>query len=427
MDVALARWLVSDAARSALDAAAAESDPGSLAAATRLRGLVAPEQAAAVLTQAALRRKAVPKFGRRADRLFFTSAGLEQATRESVAARRASRFAHLMASANGRALDAPGSIVDLGCGLGADALAFADAGIEVVAVERDEVTAIFAEANLAAAEPPDLPRRSDALAAGFLAPSVVRVGAAEEIWPECAASGRAAETSSSSLGVAVFADPARRTASGRTWRVEDLTPPWPFVESLLDGGRLACVKLGPGVPHRIIGDDVAAEWVSDRGQVVECALWAGPGVQPGVRTAVVDGSELTVARPPEPVGVEAIGEYLYEPDGAVVRAGLVDELARLIRATRVASDIAYLSAPWHMPTPFADAFRVREVLPYDEKVLRSWVRDRGVGTLEIKKRGIDVDPAALRRRLKPKGRAQATLVLTPTASGAVAVVCERLA
>ncbi len=425
MDAATARWLVSDAARPALEAATAEADPGSLAAATRLRAFVAPDQAAAVLTQAALRRKAAAKFGRRAERLFFTPDGLEQATRASVAARRATRFAHLLAVANGRALAAPGSIADLGCGLGADALAFADAGLEVIAVERDEVTAILAEANLAAADAAGTDDAHAARAAGVLAPPRVEVGAAEDVWPLLAA-GDGGGRAPARTGLAVFCDPARRTASGRTWRVEDLTPTWPFVEGLLDGSRVACVKLGPGIPHRLIPDAVTAEWVSDAGTVVECALWAGPGVQQGVRRAVVDGAELAVASAPEPAGVAPIGAYLYEPDGAVVRAGLVDELARLVRATRVASGIAYLSAPWHLPTPFADAFAVREVLPYDEKVLRAWVRDRGVGTLEIKKRGIEVDPAQLRRRLRPRGSAQATLVLTPTASGAVAVVCERL-
>ncbi|WP_246227245.1 THUMP-like domain-containing protein [Propioniciclava coleopterorum] len=117
--------------------------------------------------------------------------------------------------------------------------------------------------------------------------------------------------------------------------------------------------------------------------------------------------------------------FVYEPDGAVVRAGLTDELARLLRADRLDAHAAYLTAPHHLPTPFAEAFAVSEVLPFDEKALRAWVRERGVGTLEIKKRGLDVDPAALRRRLKPKGRAAATLILTPSPSGALALVCSR--
>ncbi|WP_342373182.1 class I SAM-dependent methyltransferase [Propioniciclava soli] len=384
MDPDVARWLVSDAARPVLAAAAAEADPASLAAGTRLRALTAPDLAAAALAQVALRRRARAKFGDRAERLFLTPDGLEQATRAEVAVRRARRFAALGAR----------RVVDLGCGIGADALAVLDGGLDVVAVERDEATAVFAAANLG---------------------REVVTGDAEERWPELSASD-----------TAVFADPARRTASGRSWRVEDLSPPWPFVASLLDGTRPACVKLGPGVPHAVLPPGADAEWVSDAGTVVECAVWAGPGLAGGARTAVVDGVELPGSgRPPADVG--PVAAFVYEPDGAVVRAGLVDELAGLLRAHRVASGIAYLTADAALPTPFATCFRVLDVLPFDEKVLRAWVRERGIGTLEIKKRGLDVDPAALRKRLKPTGRASATLILTPTERGAVALVAERTA
>ena len=384
MDVATARWLVSDAAGPALRAAAAEADPGSLGAATRLRALVEPDQAAAVLDQVALRRRAVAKLGPRAENLFLTADGLEQATRWPVAARRAARLAATGAT----------RVADLGCGLGVDALALQDAGLHVIAVERDEVTAVLAQANLG---------------------TEVLVGDVTDLWPQLAASDP---------DLAVFADPARRTGAGRSWRVEDLSPPWPFVEALLDGTRPACVKLGPGVPHSLIPETVEAEWVSDAGSVVECALWAGPGARPGRRAAIVDGVELAdTGRPP--AGVGAIEEYLYEPDGAVVRAGLVDEFAGLVKAHRIADGIAYLSAPWDMPTPFATVFAVREVLPFDEKVLRAWVRERGIGTLEIKKRGLDLDPAELRRRLRPRGRGVATLVVTPTRDGARVLVCGR--
>lgn len=384
----LARWLVSDDARAALRAAAAEADPESLGAATRLRALVEPDRAAAVLTQVALRRRARAKFGERAEGLFFTRDGLEQATRASVAARRARRFAALGAAV----------VADLGCGLGADALALIDAGIAAEAVERDEATAVLAAANLG---------------------RPVAVADAQAWWAERTASGPDA------AGLGVFADPARRTASGRSWRVEDLSPPWPFVESLLSGGHPACVKLGPGVPHDLLEDAVEAEWVSEGGSVVECAVWAGPGTVAGRRAAVVDGVELVASgRPPAEVG--PAGAFVYEPDGAVVRAGLVDEVAGLVRGHRVAPGLAYLSADWVMPTPFATCFAVRDVLAFDEKVLRAWVRAEGVGVLEIKKRGVDVDPAALRRRLKPKGAASATLILTPTPEGAVAIVADRV-
>ncbi|MFP5417122.1 MAG: class I SAM-dependent methyltransferase, partial [Actinomycetes bacterium] len=148
MDADLARWLTSDAAAPALAAAASEPDPSSLGAATRLRSLVTPDQAAAVLTQVVLRRKASAKFGAGGDRLWFTPDGLEQATRPRVAARRAARLARMLAMVNPRFEGDAGVVVDLGCGIGSDALAFAEAGLVVLAVERDEGTAVLASANL---------------------------------------------------------------------------------------------------------------------------------------------------------------------------------------------------------------------------------------------------------------------------------------
>lgn len=141
MDESLARWLIGAEGAEALAAAAAWPDPSSLAAAQALRRRWTPDQAAAATRQVALRRRAAAKFGERAGGIFFTSEGLEQATRATVARWRADR----MVAAGAR------RVVDLGCGIGADALAFADAGLEVVAVELDPATAVLAQANLGSA------------------------------------------------------------------------------------------------------------------------------------------------------------------------------------------------------------------------------------------------------------------------------------
>lgn len=384
MEPELAAWLVSADAAPALAAAESEVDPDSLGAAERLRRLTTPERAAAALTQAALRRKAVAKLGERAAELFFTPDGLEQATRADVARWRAERFA-----AAGVA-----RVVDLGCGIGADALALAAAGLDIVAVEADPMTAVLAEANLG---------RS------------VLVGDAVELAPGLLGDG-----------VAVFLDPARRTASGRTWRVQDLSPPWDFATGLLEG-RPGCIKAAPGLPSGYLRSNLAATWVSHRGDLVETSLWSGIGV-PGSRTALLlpSGEELDAGvRAEPPVG--PIARYLYEPDPAVIRSGAVAALAEHLNAQSLARGIAYLVADDLAPTPFATAFQVLEVLPFDERTLRAWVRDHGIGTLEIKVRGLEVDPAALRRRLKPKGTELATLVLAPTPDGARALVVRRVA
>lgn len=379
----LAAWLVSPDAGPVLAAAAAEDNPDSLGAGERLRRLVPPDRAAAVLTQVALRRKAVAKFGERASRLFFTPDGLEQATRADVARWRAERFAAAGAT----------SIVDLGCGIGADALAFADVGLDVVAVEADAVTAVLAEANLGR---PVVVGDATEVAQGFLAD-----------------------------GTAVFLDPARRTASGRTWRVEDLSPSWDFATGLLDG-RVGCIKAAPGLPSAFVPSDLAAVWVSHRGDLVETSLWSGVGV-PGSRTALLlpSGDELDAGvRAEPPTG--PVSRYLYEPDPAVIRAGAIATFAEQLGAHALAPRVAYLAADALATTPFATVFEVLDVLPFDERTLRAWIRDNGIGTIEIKVRGLDADPAVLRRRLKPKGRRSVTIILTPTDAGSRALVAQRV-
>lgn len=386
--------LLEAVASGAIEAAMARPDPDSVAAATALRKQFAPEVAAAALTQAGLRRRAVTKFGTAAADWFFTPDGLEQATRPEVAAHRARR----LAAAGIR------RVVDLGCGIGADSRAFAEAGLDVIAVERDPATAMVARLNL---EPLGVEvRRDDAetVAADLLGDS----------------------------HTAAFCDPARRGARGRTWDINRFTPPWEFVSGLLAGP--AVLKLGPGVPAEFIPDDVEAVFVSHRGDLVEAAIWS-PALtgQPG-RAAELLGTDGTVHRietrpapgrvldrPPEP------GEVILEPDPAVLRAGAADTLAERLGARRVADRVGYLVLDHDPAGPFARGYEVLEVLPHKEKELRAWVRTHRIGVLEIKKRGVDLDPAVLRRRLlggKGHGKATATLLLTPTSAGARALVVE---
>ena len=374
--------------REALLAAGAEADPRSLAAAERMRRHFPPEVAAAALEQIVLRERARSKFGDRAGDLFFTRDGLEQATRPSVAAHHAARFA----AAGVR------RVVDLGCGIGSDALAFAAAGLAVVAVEIDEHTAQVARANLG--------DRAEVI-----------TGDAEEIGPELIRPGDG-----------VFLDPARRSGVGRLWRTEDFVPRWGFVTEVL-AGRYAAgavgVKLGPALPHREIPVGVEAEWVSDHGETVEVCLWSGPGAAPDSRAALIMPDHRMVAGAGR-LAVAPPGRYVYEPDGAVIRAGAITVLGDQLSAWLLDDQIAYLSADELINTPYATCFEISELLPYNEKLLRRWVRDHDIGRLEIKKRGVDVDPAQLRKRLKPSGAQQATMIISRARSGAIVMIGRRI-
>ncbi len=209
--------------------------------------------------------------------------------------------------------------------------------------------------------------------------------------------------------------------------MEDLSPPWSFVETLLAGDRTAGVKLGPGLPHRAIPAGVEAEWVSERGDTVEVGLWSGPGSLSDARVALLLPDDRLVVDPSAAaLSVGAVGTVLYEPAGAVTRAGGIAQLGDALDARLLHPDIAYLTADTVRPTPYATAFEVLEVHPYTEQTLRHWARDRGIGTLEIKKRGLDLDPAVLRKRLKLRGSASATVVLTRGSDGTVLLVVRRL-
>lgn len=383
--------LLTPAGAAAIAAATAEKDPSSLGAADRLRRSFPPELSAEALNLVALRRRAGGKFPR-ADEMFLTSDGLQQATRPRVAAWRARQFSDAGVT----------EVWDLGCGLGADAMAFQTAGITARGVEADARTAAYATANLALVE----------------GPPVVNALAEEVTVPEAAG---------------VFLDPARRTDRGRTWRVEDFTPPWSLVTEYLASDRYCCVKLGPGLPKEFIPDGVNAAWVSEHGDVVEASLW---NREPeGVRAVVFprgEGEPIVVvgaARASErrELPTAAVGQWVIEPDNAVIRAGLVTEFAPEHDMWLLDPHLAYLSSDEELPpTPLADVFRVRDVIAPDVKTLRAYVRSMRIGTLEIKVRGLEVDPAKLRRDLKPSGPGRATILLSRSPQGALAIVADRI-
>lgn len=391
MDLETFQWLLTDDGQSLLDEASSLVGGGAsaLAAGSALRRTTTAERAAAALTQVELRERAVAKFADLAPRLYFTPDGLEQATRLRVARHRAGRAAAFGAS----------SLIDLGCGIGGDLMAVAGAGIVCAGVDLDPVRVAVAEANLAAL--------------GLA--GAVQVADATTVDP-------------AGFDLA-FADPARRTGAGRTFRVEDWTPPWSWVEGLLT--RDACVKVAPGIPHTLVPSGVEAEWVSDGGEVKEAALWSGRTATVARRATVIgDGGLASVTDEddpgPEAVGTRPVGRYLYEPDGAVIRAGLVTAVAAAVHGGLIDPRIAYVTGDEPVRSPFARGYRVLEELPYREKQLKAALRERGIGRLTIKKRGVDVVPEALRKRLALSGDAEATIVLTRVGGEGTALLVDPL-
>ncbi len=376
-----------------------------LAGALRSSGVPA-ELAAAVVTQLALRHAARAKFGPIASHMVFTRDGLEQATRLVVAARHAQRFR----DAGVR------RVADLGCGIGADSVAIAGLGMGVLAVDIDPEAAQAAAANL---------RDFD--------DAQVRLGDVMDL--------DIAELAGDGVD-AIFADPARRTGAARgSSRITDPERWSPPLSSTLRWAQTISavgVKVAPGIAYDRIPPTWHAQWVSVGGDLVEASLWSpalapeGPGRscllldESGAAHDISsrDGQEANA--PAEVVDVVPLGNTIAEPDPAVIRSGMLAQLARRVGAGIVSPSIAYLTGDDLPASPFYDRFEVLEVTNLRAKAISAALRTLDVGSVEIKKRGADIDPEALRKSLKLSGVGQATVIATRVDGRHRAIVCRRL-
>lgn len=343
---------------------------------------VAGEHHAAVLETALLRRRAVAKLAD-PDRWLLTDAALQQATPTPVAAHRAGRL-------RGR------DVHDVTCSVGADLVEIAAVAGRCVGSDLDPVRLAMAAANCAAHGVAPLLARADAL----------RPVTGDTV---------------------VLADPARRDDGGRRrWRPDDLVPPLP---ALVDAypGRDLVVKCAPGLDFAAVPWADEVEIVSLDGTVREACLWRGSPASPGIaRRATVlrhDQPLWTVTdAEPDDCPVRPVGEWLVDPDGAVVRAGLVRHYAARHGLGQLDPRIAYLTGD--TPPPGTRAFRVVDHGRYSEKALRAMLRRHDVGAVEILVRGLAVTPDELRRRLRPAGSAAATVVLARIGAVPTAFLCH---
>nr|WP_258052657.1 class I SAM-dependent methyltransferase [Streptomyces sp. Ru73] len=377
--------LLSDEGR-ALLAGLRDHDPAQeLATATRLRREHPAELVSAALGQARLRQRAVAKFGAEdAYRMFFTPNGVEQSTRRTVAVHRAARLAELGVR----------SVADLCCGIGGDALAYARAGIPVLAVDRDPLTAEVARANAEA------------------------LGLADLIEVRCA---DVTEIDTTPYD-AVFVDPARRGGRGRIFDPEAYSPPLSWAIEAARKAPHAALKVAPGIPHEAVPEDAAAEWISDGGDVKEAVLWFGTAPGSVRATLLPSGAHLETAAPLPDPPVRPVGRYLYEPDGAVIRAHLVAEAAAGLDGGLIDETIAYITADELRPTPYATAYEITDELPFNLKKLKALLREREIGVLTVKKRGSAVEPEEIRRKVKLRGPNAATVLLTRVAGAPTMLV-----
>jgi SAM-dependent methyltransferase len=376
MDLATFKFLLTPAGQVLLSEAAERrpTEESLLRDLSALRRRYPPQQAAAALEMVRLRERAAAKFSQ-AQRMYFTRAALEQASGEAIAAYRAARYGKVGAR----------RIADLGCGIGGDSSALA-AGAQVLGVDQDALRLAMAQANLSALGLGGNFQPVQADLTGWTPPAVD----------------------------ALFFDPGRRDSDGRRIRsVLDYRPPLPLIDRWLPLVPCLGVKISPGVDYAELPPGAEVEFISESGVVKEAVLWFGELASGVSRRATLLPEGVTLVQ--EPHGEIPVGPpkaYLYEPDGAVIRAHLVEGLAERLNASKLDPDIAYLTADVMVDTPFARAYAIESYMPFNLKKLRAHLRELMVGRVVVKKRGSPIDPEELIRRLRLRGERERVLFLT---------------
>ena len=352
----------------------------------------APDLARAALEIAILRGAADRKFPF-ADRLFATRDALEQASGWEVSTYRAERF---------REFD---TIVDLGCSIGSDTLAFSDHA-PAVGIDIDPLRLAMARENFRAIRP----SAQVALMQADLRYSI-------PIWTV-------------PFPCALFFDPSRRVEHRRVHSVHDYTPQLSIIDDWRPRYPALGVKVSPGVSlAELQGYDAEVEFISHHGSLKEAVLWFGPLKRCSRRAAILPGPHFLESDLPEDVlrkrklPLSQPLAYLYEPDPAVLRAGLVYDLGERINAYQLDPDIAYLVSDQKVVTPFARAWMVEDWMPFGLKKLRAYLREREVGRVIVKKRGSPLQPEELIQKLKLKGHDKRVVFLTHLQGRPIVVIC----
>ena len=391
------QWLLSPEAAPWLELAANELEP-SVGAIARLRKELSAERVHLVLQQAALRHRARDKFAA-AERMFFSPLGLEQATDEVIARHKAQRFAERLGSGRG-------PVADLCCGIGGDLMALAGAGrrsaliaIQLQCCWRKRIW-LLVDCRTVRCKPPNWQRSpSPNSPPGTSIPT---------------AGPRGIERHESCCTI-------RHQPRSNVFSPNVLT---------------AAVKLAPAamLPD---GWELRAEleWISSRRECRQLVAWFGDlaADRAGTRRATVlsrtNEPRSFVGQSDIPVPVAAnIGCYVFEPDAAVLAAGLCGALAAECGLEAVTAQAAYLTGE-AAATVLQDAalscFEVLEVMPLRIKALRQWLRDRGFGRVEVKKRGVDVDPQRLAAELHGSGEDRATLLIFRKREKTTTIIARR--
>ncbi len=346
-----------------------------------------PEIARAALEIAILRKEGGSKFPF-AEKMFFTRQALQQASGWEVSTYRAARYIGFE------------RIFDLGCSIGGDTLALSHVA-PTTGIDLDGLRLAMAQAN------------------------VVGLGIQEKIGFIQAdlMTGLPFGCSSRRKDWALFFDPARREGEKRIFSVHDYHPPLSLVDDWVGSIPALGVKISPGVDlNEIQPYDAEVEFISVKGELKEAVLWFGPFKSTSRRATLLPGSHTLCEENPDPLPLSDPQAYIFEPDPAVLRAGLVGSLGFRIEACQLDPMIAYLTGEHRIATPFARVWKIETWFPFGLKRLRAYLRQQGIGKVTIKKRGSPIEPEALIHELRLHGEQERVIFLTQLKDKPIVIV-----
>lgn len=350
----------------------------------RLRRDYPEDLVRSALLLAELRRKALVKF-RRADELWFDRIGLEQSTSELIAQHKATRF--------------QGVVWDFCSGIGSDAAAIAARGCDVISVDSDPCSCLRARWNSAVLAP--------AASIHFLSASVEHLRDRSGL---------------------LHLDPDRRLAkASRAVRLEDYRPTLESMQTWIREFSGGAIKLSPAANFGGKFNGCEIELISLHGECKEATIWFGTlsGEKQWRATSLPSGETIAGDAMESVVDITTLGSYLYDPDPAIVRAGLVDVLAEQHGLTRLDPAEEYLTGDSLIDTSFVRPFLVETHIPFDTKDLKAHLRTSHLGQVEIKCRHIPVDVERLRKQLPLQGDAAGVVIAARIDGKARYVICRR--
>jgi len=354
------------------------------------------ELARPALETAILREEAKKKFPF-AERMFFIREALEQASSYEVSSYRANRYKGYSC------------LVDLGCSIGGDTIPLARIA-PTIGIDRDRLRLAMARENLRNVGQPG----DTILLQHDLADELPLAGDRE---------------------LALFCDPSRRKRGRRVYSVNRYEPALNKLLAWQSGFPALGVKISPGVDiNELRKFDAELEFISYKGALKEAVLWFGP-LKRKVRVATVLPGPHSIESD-ETYGMEYSRfdrykeefqgvdpqAFIYEPDPAIIRAGMVRTLGRRLDAHQLDPHIAYLTAAKSITTPFARVWKIIDWMPFNLKKLRKYLREHRIGQVIVKKRGSPIQPEELINALRLEGEIERVLFLTQLRGRPIVIV-----